>query len=365
MRLATSGPAGLSTRPAVTGIVRRMPSPTQRSLVPDDVLALARASFGPRAGVVDCAELPGGGFAAVWRVRLADGRTVVLKVAPPSAVPLLRYERDLVAAEAQYFRFVRERAGAVPVPEVLHLGSDPSVLDGDWLFTSHLPGIALPEQRAADSTVDDAAVRRDLGRAVARLHAVQGTRYGYPGGRPHGDTWRAAFGSMVDALLADAVDWRVPLPEAPSRIRELVAGNAQALAAVDRPALLHFDLWDGNVLAAPDATGRLRLTGLVDGERYLFGDPLMDLVSPVLFRRIEDEPDHPFLHGYAEAVGAPVRFDAAARRRLALYRMHLYLLMTVEMPSRGMTSRARPERHRLLQRLLGAELAELGRPLDR
>ena len=53
-----------------------------------------------------------------------------------------------------------------------------------------------------------------------------------------------------------------------------------------RPALLHFDLWDGNVLGGPDG-----LTGLVDGERWLFGDPLMDIVSPALRRRIEREPD--------------------------------------------------------------------------
>jgi aminoglycoside phosphotransferase (APT) family kinase protein len=343
-----------ATRPA--GPMR---SPTQRPLAPAEVRAVVRASFGRRAGVVDRVELSGGGFATVCRVRLDDGRTVVLKVAPPTGAPVLRYERGLVAAEARYFRLVREHADPVPVPEVLHHGSDPGALDGDWLFTSYLPGAALPDLRAARSTVDDAAVRRDLGRAVARLHALTGTRYGYPGARPHGDTWADAFGSMVDALLADATDWQVSLPAGPARIRELVARNGSALAAVDRPALLHFDLWDGNVLAAPDATGTLRLTGLVDGERHLFGDPLMDLVSPALFRRIEDEPGHPFLAGYAEAAGGPLRFDAAARRRLALYRMHLYLLMTVEMPSRGMTRAAQPERYRLLHRLLSEELAEL------
>jgi aminoglycoside phosphotransferase (APT) family kinase protein len=289
----------------------------------------------------------------------------VLKVAPPPDVAVLRYERDLVAAEAQYFRLVRECADNVPVPEVIHHGNDPATLDGDWLFTSHLPGVALPELRAADSEVDDAAVRRDLGQAVARLHDVSGVRYGYPGSRPHGDTWRDAFGSMVDALLADAVDWRVPLPVPPSTIRELVTRNAASMDVVDRPTLLHFDLWDGNVLATPDSTGTHRLTGLVDGERYLFGDALMDFVSPALYRRIENEPSHPFLLGYAEATGTAIRLDQAARRRLALYRMHLYLLMTVEMPSRGMTPQARPERHQLVGRLLSEELAELNRPLTR
>ena len=79
----------------------------------------------------------------------------------------------------------------------------------------------------------------------------------------------------------------------PAGIAASVERHRACLATVTRPALLHFDLWDGNVLG-PDGS----LTGLVDGERYLYGDPLLDLVSPALFRRIEDEPDHPFLRGY-------------------------------------------------------------------
>ncbi|MFC7549141.1 hypothetical protein [Plantactinospora sp. GCM10030261] len=90
----------------------------------------------------------------------------------------------------------------------------------------------------------------------------------------------------------------------------------------------------------------------------------MDLVSPVLFRRAEDEPAHPFLGGYrAAARDLPAGlddaggFDADARRRLGLYRLHLYLLMTVEMPSRGITRAEQPVRYERLAHLLDHELA--------
>lgn len=77
-------------------------------------------------------------------------------------------------------------------------------------------------------------------------------------------------------------------------------------------------------------------------------------MSPLLRRRVEDEPDHPFVRGHAAATGRPLVFDAPARRRLALYRMYLYLLMTVEVPSRGITD----ERRRTgLARLLAEEVA--------
>ncbi|MEV4200419.1 phosphotransferase family protein [Micromonospora globbae] len=332
-------------------------SPTQRRLTPDEVARLVRASFGPGPAVADCGPLGGGGFAAVWWVRLDDGREAVLKVAPPPDARLLRYERDLCAAEARYFRLVAAHAPRVPVPPLLHHGADPAY--GEWLVMGLLPGRSLADL-AADGGMDDGPARFDSGVALAALHTVTGARFGYDDAhRPSGATWREAFGAMVDALLADAADWDVRLPAAPEWIRALVGRHAPALDAVRRPALLHFDGWDGNVLAAPGPDGRLRLTGLVDGERFLYGDPLMDLVSPLLLRKVEDEPDHPVLRGYRSA--APLDLDAAAARRLSLYRMYLYLLMVVEMPSRGMTPDSHPERHTDLADLLHQELTDLAR----
>jgi fructosamine-3-kinase len=316
-------------------------------LAPVEVARYADRAFG--VGIDGCAELPGGGFAAVWRVALADGRLVVLKVGPSTEVRLLRYEAGLIAAEADYFRLVAARAPQVPVPRVLHH-------EDDWLFTGYLSGAPLNgDGVAGDGTV----VRRQLGATVAHLHAVTGDRFGYSGDRAHASTWQAAFTAIIEDLLADAADWQVSLPVPPQVVRSTVAVHAGQLAAVTRPALLHFDLWDGNVLAGTDPAGAPALSGLVDGERYLYGDPLIDFVAPALFRRIEDQPDHPFLLGYADTTGTPVRFDAATRCRLALYRLHLYLLMLVEMPSRGMTDPAGHRRAEQLTTLLRQELDHL------
>ncbi|MFC0505659.1 phosphotransferase family protein [Micromonospora costi] len=334
------------------------PSPTQRPLTQTDVSRLVHASFGPRAGVADCGPLHGGGFAAVWWVRLDDGREVVLKVAPPEGARLLRYERGLCAAEARYFRLVAARAPDVPVPPVLHHGRDPAY--GEWLVTGLLPGRSLADL-AADGDADDGPVRFATGRALATLHRITGPCFGYDDGeRPCAATWPEAFAAMVDDLLADAADWEVELPAEPGRIRALVRRHAPALGVVRHPALLHFDCWDGNVLAAPGPDGRLRLAGLVDGERFLYGDPLLDLTSPLLFRRVEDEPDHPTVRGYRDVAG-PLDLDDGARRRLGLYRMHLYLVMNVEGPSRGMTPDSHPQRHTALADLLRRELADLAR----
>lgn len=302
-----------------------MPSPTQVALTPGDVAGYVTDAFGSTVTVRSCAPLSGGGFAAVWRVALSDGREVVLKVGPDPQTRLLRYERGMLAAEA---RVLRRAAGVLPVAPVL-------AADDRWLFTGLLPGEPL------DRAEDTATAREDLGAVIAGLHRIGGDRFGYDAGRTGGSTWPDAFGAIVEDLLADAVDWAVDLPVPAPTIRALLDRHHDALARVRRPALLWFDLWDGNALVAPDPDGRLRLTGLVDGERYLHGDPLFDFVSPLLNfagpRPWHAVDGHPFTRGY----GA-VEHDA---RRLALYQLHLLLVMTVEAPSRGITRAGSPRRY--------------------
>jgi aminoglycoside phosphotransferase (APT) family kinase protein len=323
-----------------------MPSPTQRVLDATDVERAVAEAF-PGRRVVDCAPLTGGGFATVWSARLDDGADVVLKVGPRPEARLLRYERDLISAEARYFRRLAAEAPDVPVPRVLHATPD-------LLITGRIPGANLA---LADAGFDDAPARAAFGAALARVHRLTGERFGYDAGRTGGSTWSEAFGAMIGDLLADAADWHVDLPVPAERIRALLDRHTGLLDSVRRPALVHFDGWDGNLLVADG-----RLTGFVDGERYLHGDPLIDFVSAALYRRIEDEPDHPFVRGY-NAAGGGVRFDAAVLRRLSLYRLHLYLLMTVEMPSRRITRDERPERYERLAELLDTELTELSRPV--
>ncbi|WP_306211629.1 aminoglycoside phosphotransferase family protein [Actinoplanes sp. RD1] len=282
------------------------------------------------SAVTGAAELSGGGFAAVWRATLADGREVVVKVGPPASARLLRYEAGMITSEADYFRAV---AGLAPVPSVL-------AATDDWIVTSFLPGRPLTE-------VSSGAAREELGGVMARVHELTGPHFGYTGKRASGPDWPTAYRAVMEDLLADAQDWEVPLPDG---IRPAIDRHRSALAVVTRPALLHFDLWDGNVLVEDD-----HLSGLVDGERFLYGDPLLDLVSPALFHRIEDDPGHPFLRGYRAATGLVV--DDAARVRLGLYRLHLYTLMLAEGPSRGIPAGSDRQQH--VTALLEAELAEV------
>jgi Phosphotransferase enzyme family len=108
-------------------------------------------------------------------------------------------------------------------------------------------------------------------------------------------------------------------------VRRRAADHASALDEVTTPVLVHFDLHDGNILV--DTGDTARITGLIDAERALWGDPLADFVCLALLDDIHRDKE--FLAGYREA-GGPVTLDGSSPVRLALYRSYMYLIFLVE-----------------------------------
>ena len=303
------------------------------------MLAAAAAAFGDTATVTRAEPFTGGSFGSVWRVDLADRGPVVLKISATPDAAVLTYERGMLAEEANYLRTAAAGAPELPIARVLYQADD-------WLFMTLMPGTPLPSLPPGTNTTP---VREECSAAIARLHQVTGDLFGYPGDRPSASSWPGAFEAMIDATLGDAVTWGVVLPVRPDAVRTAVRAQRAILATVTRPAFVHFDLWDGNVLATFD-DDHPRLSGLVDGERYLFGDPLVDFASPALFADMLDPPGHPFLRGYMRVT--PLDIDAPVRRRVWLYQLYLYLIMIVEYPSRGMRPADDPQRWDLLRRIV-------------
>lgn len=277
----------------------------------------------PPGAVQTCTRLGEANYNTAYRIRLTDGAGLVLKVAPDPAAPALAYERDIMRTEALFYRTA---ARVVPVPVVVRADFSRQVIGNDYLLMTELPGGNWAAQQDRITGADRDRLRSELGAVTAALHGITGRSFGYPQDEPF-PTWRAAFTCMVDALFADALRFQVPLPEPLGRVRSVLARHLHLLDEVTTPALVHFDLWAGNILVQDG-----RLTGLVDGERAFWGDPLAELASVALFGDVEQDPA--FVAGYRSAGGRLV-FDDRTRRRLALYQVYLYLIMLVEWVPRG------------------------------
>ncbi len=199
--------------------------------------------------VSGAAALSGGDLSAVHRLKLADGGSAIAKQGP-----LVSEEADMLAAIA---------ASGAPAPAVLAVGEDLLLIE------------EMPNDGHLGTSWDSLAA------VLQTLHAASGRGYGWPAdyafGRvaiPNGatDDWP---GFWAERRL------RAHLPHLPAPLARRLARLADRLPELlpmhPAPALLHGDLWGGNVL-----TSGGRVTALIDPACY-HGDREVDAAMMTLF----------------------------------------------------------------------------------
>lgn len=294
-----------------------MQSRSKCSVSGDAARAIVAAAFGPAVTLAGASELTEGFFNAAYLLELSDGRRAVLKVAPPPGVPVLRYERDLISAEVAALGLAAAHT-AVPAPAVYAFDDSCRHAPSPYLLMSYVPGVSLHHLRATLPAATQAAIDQALGRYLGQLNAIVGPAFGYLARpAPAGAPWPAVFLGMLRDVLADGEALAVPLPLAPEALLDRVAAWSDALAEVGEPRLVHWDVWDGNVLVDPAAG---QVGGIIDFERALWGDPLMEHQ----FRTFS--VGAAFGAGY----GALPLAGPGAHRRRVLYNLYLYLIMVIE-----------------------------------
>ncbi|MFE7758461.1 phosphotransferase family protein [Streptomyces sp. NPDC057429] len=310
--------------------------------MPVDATAAVRraveAAAGPGSTIASCEPLTGDTYNTVLRVTFEDGREWVVKI-PPLHRAGMSYERRLLVNEVTFHGTAAAVAGGT-IPQIVHSELDAGAPTGPYVVMTACPGRPWHDLAAELTDGERRRLRTELGELVGRLHTVTGPAgFGYPA-EPFGPpaaTWREAFTAMTGAVLADAEAYGARLPRPVGEIRALLDAAAYALDDVTRPALVHFDLWQGNLLVAGEPGAR-SIGGVIDGERMFWGDPVADFVSTALFGDVEEDRD--FLAGYASTAGGPVVFSPSVRLRLALYRSYLYLIMLTETVPRGVPADA-------------------------
>lgn len=255
------------------------------SLAPRIEAALGRRPTGMR-------PLPGGCIAEVVKLTFDDGGdALAAKIAPQGGLAL----------EATMLETLKARS-PLPVPAVV-------LAEDDLLVMDYLEG--------GDPLTAEA--EEDAARHLAALHAVTAERFGLERDtligplhqpNPWTERWLDFFRDQRLLYMGHVARERGRLSAADMSALERLCGKLDRyIEQPPAPALIHGDMWSGNVLARGG-----RIAGFVDPAIY-YADPEIELAFSTLFGTFGE----PFFKRYHEIAGLRPGFFEVRRDLYNLY----------------------------------------------
>jgi fructosamine-3-kinase len=206
-------------------------------------------------------RLTGGMIGDVFRVDLVNGDIIVAKVSDNPRMTL--------DVEGRMLQYLKDHS-KLPVPDVIHN-------EGQLLLLTFIP----------NNGGIDTSVERDAAKHLAELHNVSSQKFGLDFDNligsiyqpnPQMDSWIDFYREHRLLYMADIAVKSGQLPkDVRKRIDVLAPKLDNLLSEPEKPALIHGDMWAGNVLVE-DA----RIAGFVDPATY-YAHAEMELAYIALF----------------------------------------------------------------------------------
>lgn len=252
--------------------VARDPHHFQQAPTPDQLIAMCHTAFGPDVTIERIVELGAGFFNNTFTVEIADMPKLILRVAPAPAAHVYPNEKLLMRREYNVGPFL---APVCPVaPRTIMADFTHQVIDRDYMFQSFLEGEVWGAVHGEMSDAEKDAVRRQLGAIARRINSVEGETFGFPHPDPGFARWSDFLVHFLSTMCSEVEALGFEAGNGLRLLRWLEA-NRPLFDQIRRPVLLHGDMWPQNILIRrTDATPEI--TGLLDAERALWGDPLFE-----------------------------------------------------------------------------------------
>jgi aminoglycoside phosphotransferase (APT) family kinase protein len=290
-----------------------------KNLQTDQALQLLVARAFDGAKIRSHSELTEGFCNAAYKIELESGKRVVLKIAPANAVNLMSYEINLMQAEVWAMNLVNEKTHLL-LPKVLYYDQTKTVCDSDYFFMDWIEGDSFSSSKSGMKTDVIKSIEGEIGQFIGALHAIKSEKFCLLGSmNTSKELLFPFFEQLFLGILQDGRIKNINIGVDYDVVYASLLRDESCFHEVTESVLVHWDTWEGNWLVKNN-----NVIGLIDWERALFGDPLME----DRFRshcRSEN-----FLKGYGVK-----EFSSSEKVRMAWYDVYLYLIMMIEGAYRG------------------------------
>jgi fructosamine-3-kinase len=267
---------------------------------------IAKEWAGDAAELAEVRPLDGGSVNTTMGLTTQDGHQAVLKICAHRVNPAFAHE----AFQLELLRNI-----GLPVPQVYvwKIGSldDPF----SYILMEHIDGVTLANARHTCSPEAFDHLQEHLAELVLAMHDQTTDGYGrVRSDAPRHEKWLNFFREMYDPLLHDVEKSGLLPPKCRKHLLKIHERLDRVLGTVDRPRLVHGDLWATNLLAKCNGDGQWHISGILDPScKYAHAE--VELAYLELFHTTTPA----FFKAYARAHKLPPEYHAY---RKPLYQMY-------------------------------------------
>ncbi len=279
----------------------------------ENIIRMAKAAF-PGRGIPEIEELTDGMCNVAYKLTYEDEFRTILKIASPIKSGFLKNECNLMDAEVKAMKLVAQNTD-IKVAEVYAYDKTKTLCEGDYFFMECMEGsnwISVIDSLEQDVNSN---LRRKVGALQRQLTVISNDKFGLLGDPLHQfDKLFDFIYFLICNVLDDAEKREVVIGVPKNEILNLLTEDKDVFEGVKTPTLVHWDMWEGNIFVKDG-----EITGIIDWERAMWGEPYMD--EPFRHHKRNKE----LLEGF----GA-LELSKEEMRRIYWYDVLLYLTMMTE-----------------------------------
>ncbi len=284
----------------------------------ENLIIMAKAAF-PTKKIAECKELTEGMCNVTYYIEFNDGSESILKVSAEDNSGFMSHEVNMMYAEVETMKLLKENN--IPyVAEVQYYDNSRSICTGEFFFMEVLEGENLFSLTERLTEEEQANINFAIGEYQRKLLDITNETFGVFGDFENKFT---NFYDFIVHSITNAVNnsvlKNIDLGVNDSEILALLSLDNGCFEEVKIPTLVHYDMWSGNIFIKDG-----KLNGVIDWERTLWGDYLME----DRFRR------HTRAKSFLEGFGKN-EFTKNEYRRILWYDVLLYIIMMTEGAYRG------------------------------
>lgn len=286
---------------------------TKNKQSPETIEKMTAIAY-PDKKIISCTELTEGLCNVAYSIIFQDGDKKILKVAAADNHGYMTNEINMMTAEVSAMRLLHDKLSA-KIANVDYHDDSKTICSGEYFFMEYLEGENYFRLKECLSVEEQQNIDRQIGEIVREFTNISGDFFGLLGDTEHRfHSLYELIHYMLSNVIHDADRQAVKYFISGNELLALLERDKDIFDQTTTPCLVHYDLWEGNIFVKD-----MQISGLIDWERALWGDPLME----DRFRR--HTRNETFLQGF----GIEALTDTQ-QRRIYWYDIILYLTMMTE-----------------------------------